>query len=692
MSSRSTRKAGAPAHPKTTWQEWAFPFAVLIGLYVLGAGSHLLLPGRFDTGPWGYLTPWAWLVGFGLLAWHTTLYTAPRGKVIHRHVTATLIGAGLMTALLSITGMSIWFWTSPVFWIIGFPGAFCALSWNMPRTRAIKGEGKDTHRDGVDLDKLGLNAQTVLRNSKTIVGEIIVDHADGEDTKVLQSALVKLESKAKLLAGTLTAQIGKHRGQSVLKAMDPGLLDLPVIHPGPSRSGGSITEPLRTGRYIDGVDHEFVTVNHGMTVGMTDAGKTYEAYYKVTEMLTRIDVVVFWNDPIKGMQSAGPVLAGVDWAAQDEREAKLMLKAIMAAIGARTNELGRLGYTKWTAEVYRKHKIPKLFVQFEEGAWLIESGTLVKIAERARSAGIEFEISQQRASHDRMDTSVRAMLGRRTCFGVDSTTDAEFCLSAETMDAGAVPHTWRDSKKGAFYREASTIPPERWPVAIRSFVLPAKPDDPAEFDASFLTRIIAEHAHLRAVLDPVTVAAMNPFGYAGRAQAKTQPVPVQQQRAQAPAKVLVMAGGGPGPDDFDPFDPDDEDDVLTDDDLDEDLGLPMPDLSDLAGVDPFEDVPDATDDIDLSNTDPILPTEQRNELFRELIQEYLDRGQSAIAQAELAARWAEIPGAGGRPWPYMRLGAYEREGLAHRDEDDPRLWVLTPAAGARTVTVSEDEG
>lgn len=683
---RAPRKHGIDVVKKATWDDWMPPFATLLGLYVLGTASHQLWPGQASHARLGYLLPLVWMGGFGALGWHTARYTTSRGPVIHQHLLYTNLAAGLMTAILSVTGLPWPFWHSQVFWSIFFPGLFFALSWNMPRTRAVHGEGKDTHTSGLDLDKIGLSPATVLRNSKVIPGEIIVEHAMGEDTTVLQQSLVKLESFAKLAAGTLTAQIGKHRGQSVMKAIDPRALDLPVMYPGPSRPGASITEPLRTGQYADGQPHEFVNENHGLTVGFTDAGKTFEAYYKVTEMLTRIDVVVWWNDPIKGMQSAGPVLPGIDWAAQDDREAKLMLKAIMAAIPARTNELGRLGYTKWTAEVFRKHRIPKLFIQFEEGAWLVESGTLVKIAERARSAGIDFEISQQRASYDRMDTSVRAMLGRRTCFGVDSTTDAEFCLSASTLDAGASPHIWRAGKKGAFYREADTVPGSRWPIPARSYVLPAKPDDPKEFDATVLTKVILEHSHLRATLDPVTVAALGP-AYANRA--KTAPAGAALVGTVIPApRIPAMAGGLP----VDDLDADEgDDDVFTDEDLDEDLGLPMPDLSDLSGVDPREDVPDATDDVDLSNDEPVLPTAQRNEKFRQLIQEYLERGQTSVAQAELASRWADIPGAGGRPWPYMRLQAYEREGLAARDEDDPRLWVFTPAAGARTVTVSDDD-
>lgn len=715
------QKHGVDVLPKAQWDDWMPPWACLAGLLILGAASHALWPGVVHDDPLGYLTPLALLAGFFGLGWNTARYTTPRGKVIHQHLFASLIAAGVMTAWLAVTGLPLHFWEAEQFWILFIPGFFVALSWNMPRTRAVHGEGKDTHKES-ELEKVGLHPSTVIKPSRTVPGEIVVEHKDGEDTSVLQAALVKIESMRKLSAGTLTAVIGKHRGQSVIRAIDPGSLDKPVMYPGPSRSGGSISEPLRTGQYADGEPLESVQVNHGLTMGLTDAGKTFEAFYRITEMMTRRDIVNWWNDPIKGMQSAGPLLAGLDWAAQDETEAKAMLRGLLAAIPARTNELGRLGYTKWTPQVYKKHGIPKLHVQFEEAAWLMESGALVKVAERARSAGIEFDISLQRASHDRMDTSVRSMLARRTCFGVMAAADAEFCLRSETIDAGASPHLWGDTKKGALYREAGDIKTHRWSIPARSFALPAKPGDPKEFDATILTRVIEEHASIRAELDPVTVAALGPAyanrhrpgpptvnlagpaakaGVGGQAAGQVTVQPADSVNPAAGVAVMDRTTGDGHDFDPDPGGPDDVDDddfsdsEWSDEDLDEDMGLVMVDPDpevDLSDIDPLEEIPDAPTEVDFEDSDePVLPTEERNERFRELCQAYLDRGQALVSQAELARVWSEIPGAGGRPWPYMRLHALAREGLAERDDGDPRFWLLHAGAGARTVTVGDDD-
>jgi hypothetical protein len=647
-------------------------WACIPGLYAVGYLANWGLTQYGSLGLW-LLTLGCMAAATGLVGWRLWLMTNPRDRHAREDISTTFTAAGV-----GVMGTTLF--ARSLVWAVPYAvfAVAVVLVYVARESRRVKGDGRDDRPAGVDMTSLGLAEGTVIKPDPKDMQTLHVQHADGQDTSHVRVILAALESRAKLAPGSLMARVGRHRGHTIIQRVDTTTLDGPVPWPGPSRPGGSIAEPLRVGKWADGDPVESTWREHSLTMGVTGSGKTSSgALVKVTEMLTRRDVVILWCDPIKGVQSAGPVAPGVAWAATTEPEARAMVAALIRSIPARTAALAALrdakhpkkGYTKWEPDAHAIHGIPAVYVQFEEASWLVDHGALVKVAERARSAGIWFDMSLQRAQNERMDTNVRSQLTRRICFGVMDADDAGFCLGTRVLEAGASPESWEDRQPGMSIMQARDVPDRKAAMPMRWFM--ATRDGKAE-DLTVLEEVVTGHVHVRAHLDDVTTQAFGP-AYQAWLQARDSDPDL--------AVARPVPTSSPGHEEVDLSGVDDLDTEPIDGDEDP-MPLPVTEGVDLTGIDPGADDQDTSaDDVDLGDlTGSRLSTEERNERFRRMLADRWARGLTVVSQTELSNEWHEVEGGGGKPWPYMRLNRLARIGgpggspLVARDEQEPSLW------------------
>lgn len=446
--------------------------AAASGLWVGTAGAHAMWA---DTPGW----PAAGLtlagVGLTALTWRAA---AARGVV--RQTVATLAaGAGSTWTLGAVIAAP---WSRPWLdmWLIGAPAASIAMA----VLRVLRsGDGHD-HDGGTGA---GLaDAVKSLRGAR--VGRARVDGARA-------TAPVTLE------AGTSAADLAGER-DSLASALDVAATAVRVVPdadsarrarvevvpvdqlremipwPGLSAPGGSIAEPVVLGRMEDGEplrlwlpgDHAAGrNATHVLVVGMSGAGKTELLLTLAAEVLSRADAELWMADPRKGDQLPGWLRTGAARTATAEADVEELLDALPGDIATRARWLGERGHKQWTPAAGRQG-LPYRVVIVDEAARVVAGNPLVtELAESARSAGISLILGLQRASHDRLPTSARANIGGSLVLGVRDETDASMALSDTTMDAGAAPWVWGNTRPGYLYAEVPGVEPERWSMPARSY-------------------------------------------------------------------------------------------------------------------------------------------------------------------------------------------------------------------------------
>ena len=272
---------------------------------------------------------------------------------------------------------------------------------------------------------------------------------------------------------------------------------------GPDYPGDSIVSPISFATYDTGdrgqiwlAGKDGASSQHFLTMGMSGSGKSKAWQVIYGSVLNRKEVSVVFGDPAKGMQTGGPLAAGLSWFAWTEEDCHEQIKAVMRAIPERTNYLTSKGLSHWQ----RGCGLNFLIFHLEEAARFAETADLVKMLEAARSAGICIIISLQKATNDRLNTSARYNLGGSLCFGVRDKRDTQLALSEGTRLDGAAPHLWQDRMPGHFYLEATGIDPRMFAHQLVSDWI----------DEGRLEQEIDQGAAIRSEMDTFTEQALGP--------------------------------------------------------------------------------------------------------------------------------------------------------------------------------------
>lgn len=473
-------------------QHRPLPFVGLLLMVPVSAAPGVALHHVLRDNPVGTALTTGGLVGLtALLALAAYEIGARRRPVVRWHVVLTLLLAGAATALTVPIGYPEW-------WVVTYLicGVVVAISWMLYRIDALRHDPKDGEEEGDGLTrKLGLEdirfgRPKHVRDERGEVTriEIPATHLRGATVDALQDALPALESLANAPRRRSRATPDEGAQTSKLTIITKDVLRDPIPWPGPSAPGACITEPLVSGvyedqqlvkRYVAGGRPEAPNPSSYGKMGMTRTGKTLNAQIEAMEIVTRRRVVMFWFDSIKGAQTVAPlrdcfdILVADDVESGDPRQFKAGMKALMNLIKWRANALGACGYRSWTPAAFDdpRLRMPLVIAHFEEADILcdIAPEEMVFLASKGLSAGIVSGYSLQRADAVSMPTGLRFNIGTWDCFGCGDAVSVGFALSDTTINAGAHPENWKQSKPGYFYREGIGIPEDRWAVTAKGF-------------------------------------------------------------------------------------------------------------------------------------------------------------------------------------------------------------------------------
>ena len=411
-------------------------------------------------------------------------------------------------------------------------------------TKLLRGDGTDAraHLFG-ELGERVRELQDVGQTGKPkVVDGRIVTHAamlPGADFNALAKPEVRTAIASALDVPPGGVRMVRDRNTPRTGRMEVSPVDMlehPPAWPGLSRPGGSIGEPIRVAVYQTGAPVPLILPGDStagrnaigvlILLGQAGSGKTELQLTLAAEARSRTDAEVVYIDGRKGLQLPAAFRNAMHVFIHDAADGERYLDGLISEVAKRAGQIGGHGHEQWTAGCPKCP--PFRVVIVDEASKFIEAeDTLVELAESVRSVGIFVLLGIQRATGDRMPTSVRTTIGGVICMGVRDVGEGARVLSEETIEAGADPG-WKNRKPGALYAELPGTDPDDWSLPGRTF----KPDRDA---------VIAE---LLAYLASI-----------GEAPAGTAPTPAPVRRANA-ARGPGMSGPGddnrPVRDDEDP--------------------------------------------------------------------------------------------------------------------------------------------
>lgn len=488
------------------------PWVAWVLIYVLAVVVWWLWGRDYDSRPWFSVGDFGCTMVAVVGTWR---FSAGRGEALRLLATASAALAGVWLMVAGIVGP----FTRPIPDLyFGFGVALC-IFWTI--RRALMGQGDHvvaaTGPAAKFMDALRgarIAQPKILEVDGGTVVEATVEVNRGEQTIAeLQQLLPLLEASIPgLRPGSLRLQQdAKEAGMGKLTATPRDPLEGTVSWPGPSAPGQSVHLGAPVGPYeIGGLARLFITgddklgrtLAQWLVMGMSGAGKSSAMRMVVADFLTRTDFQCWAHDHVKGLQTLAPLLGGLDWVTMDLKSGKRMLKAVRAAIRARTDYLGRKNLEQWEPGC----GLSLLMVWLEEATDLGDLEVLTQLVREARSVGIVIFVSMQRASHSSVDTDTRSQFGGGWCFGVRDQVDATFCLPDVALDAGAAPERWGNAHAGYNHLAGPGIPMELWSVPIRAW----------RATNEQLKEAVEMGKKYRTPLDDVTRQAVADLGYADR--------------------------------------------------------------------------------------------------------------------------------------------------------------------------------
>ncbi len=297
------------------------------------------------------------------------------------------------------------------------------------------------------------------------------------------------------------------------------MLEHPPAWPGLSAPGGSIGQPLRIAVYQTGAPIPLLLPGDSQAgrnaigvlilLGQAGSGKTELQLTLAAEARSRTDAEVVYIDGRKGLQLPKAFRDAMHVMITNAEDGERYLDGLIPEVAKRAGQIGGHGHEQWTAGCTKCPKFRVVIV--DEASKFVESeDTLVELAESVRSVGIFVLLGLQRATGDRMPTSVRTTVGGVICMGVRDIGEGARVLSEETIEAGADPG-WKNRKPGALYAELPGTDPDDWSLPGRTF----KPDRDG---------VIGELADYLATIDEAP--ASPPVRAATRTPAPTSAAPV----------------------------------------------------------------------------------------------------------------------------------------------------------------------
>jgi len=416
---------------------------------------------------------------------------------IHSTLSTALTGGWLTAA--AITGL-----THPELslWAIG--GGTLAASWNL--RRALRNSGTDESGEGGLWERVklaGIKHRNVKVEANKVTAQLQLPggQLSAED---VQRNRVRIAGALSVPAnGVRLAEDPDHADQMEMTIVPEDTLRKGFDYAGPSAPGTSMAEPLVIGYYEDTIDAIIYAaadprsgrnLGHYMLMGTTGSGKSEGGRSILAEIATRRECSVWAIDVVKREQAIGPARGMFDWFATTRAQAEAMFDCLPGVISARTDYLASRGLDNWVPGC----GLNFLVIWIEEAVSVIrDSEAFTDLVATARSAGVWFVISLQRASHTSLPTDARSNIPGALCFGTRDLTDAGFALPEEVIEAGADPSKWGNRRPGYAYAVGPGIPENRFATPLRF----------PRFPADLLTQVIDAYAHLRDPLDPVTAMA-----------------------------------------------------------------------------------------------------------------------------------------------------------------------------------------
>lgn len=437
------------------------------------------------------------------IAWK--LFSQRRGLFIAPHATITVILAHAWLVMAIWQNLGEWIFGAPTFYAFFYGSVVIALSWCIRRWALRDEEYSDEPENPFVAAGLGA-ARIDGRNSKDVIGGRrfrikLPIGKDIEDAKKNRVAIAQIAGKPRNLVHVSETDSGIEGQVDVLILEDDPFKEKHTWL-GPDYPGDTIASPITYATYDTGIRPNLYlagknggSCQHFLTMGMPGTGKSKAWQVIYGTVLNRREVSVIYGDPAKGMQTGGPLAAGLEWFAVSEQECMEQIEGVINAIPVRTNYLTSKGLDHW---------IPGCGLNFvifhlEEAARFANVEELIQLVEAARSAGITIVLSLQRPTSDRLKTSTRYNLGGNMCFGVRSKRDAALGLSEYAIESGASPHIWQDRYKGYHYLEADGLDVN---MAAHPLVVDWIKD------MSFLEKVVDEGASIRSPLDDVTAGAL----------------------------------------------------------------------------------------------------------------------------------------------------------------------------------------